>query len=165
MSFTGPDGSDNVAGFGIGGGQPAKTAARLPKLSNAGVSGSALLGSRSDFGPFSVLLAASTTALEVSFGGSWTSWHGFAKNRSSIAERDSSDTGVSGRGFSNRSGGSASVSDFISRAGTASNIFFVEQLSLGLLFARKRSLVGGEELELLFSCLLEHTRGLTRDIF
>ena len=87
------------------------------------------------------------------------------KNRSSIAERDSSDTGVSGRGFSNRSGGSASVSDFISRAGTASNIFFVEQLSLGLLFARKRSLVGGEELELLFSCLLEHTRGLTRDIF
>ena len=58
------------------------------------------------------------------------------------------DTGVSGRGFSNCNSGSASVSDFGSGAGTASDIFFAEHLSLGSIFARKRPLVGGEKLDL-----------------
>ena len=145
MSPTEREGPDNVAGFGVCGGQPVKAVARLFELSSAGVSGSALSGSRSDFGPFSGLLAGSLTAPEVSFLGSWMSWHVFAENRSSRDENGSSDAGVSGRGFSSRSGGSASGSDFISRAGTASDIFFAKQLSLGSIFARKRPLDEGEK--------------------
>lgn len=109
MSSIEREGSDNVAGFGVGGGQPVKADARLFKLSSAGVPGSALSGSRSDFGPFSGLFAASIAAPEVSFVSSWISWYGFAEVRSSIVENGSSDAGVSGRGFSNRSGGSAPV--------------------------------------------------------
>ena len=145
MSSTKREGPGNVAGFGVSGGHPVKADVRPFKLSNAGVFGSALSGSRSDLGPFSGLLAAIVTAPEVSFLGSWMSWHGFAENRSSRAENASSDAGVSGRGFSNRSGGSASGSDFISRAGTASDIFFAEQLGLGSVFARIRPLDEGEK--------------------
>ena len=100
-----------MAGFGVGGAQPVKANSRLSKLSSADRSGSDPSGSMSGFDPFSDFLAASSGAADVSFAGSWISWYGFAGNHSSIADNGSSDTGVSGRGFSNRSGGSASVSD------------------------------------------------------
>lgn len=174
MSSTEREGSGNVARFGVSGGQSAKADARLFKLSSAGISGSTLSGSRRDFGPFSVLLAASITAPEVSIVGSWMSWHSFAENRSSIAENGSSDAGVSGKGFSNRNGGSASVSDFISRADTASGIFFAEQLILGSIFAKTGPLIEDEKPGLHFMTmtlhrsslvLRKHISGLTRDDF
>ncbi len=139
-----------MAGFGVRGGQPVKANARLSKLSNADRSGSDPSGSMSGFDPFSDLLAAGSAAPDVSFAGSWMSRYGFAENHTSIADNGSSDTGVSGRGFSNRSGGSASVSDLISGAGAASTIFFAGKLRLGSILARKKLLLEGKKLWLHF---------------
>ena len=129
-----------MAGFGVGGGQPAKANARLSKVSSSDVSGSDPSGFRSGSEPFLDLLVAGIAAPDVSSTGSWIFWYDFAENHSSMADKGSSEPGVSGRGFSNRSGGSASVSYLIVGAGAASDICFAGELRLGLIFARRKLL-------------------------
>ena len=139
-----------MAGFGVVGGQPTKANARLSKLSSADLSGSDPSGFTSGCEPFLDLFVAVIAAPDVFFGGSWMSWYDFAENHSSMADNGSSNIGVSGRGFSNRSGGSASVSYLISGAGAAADIFFAGEVRLASIFAREKLLLEGRSLWLHF---------------
>ena len=142
-----------MAGLGVGGGQSTKANARLSKLSSADLSGSDPSGFTNGCEPFLDLLVGGIAAPNVFFAGSWMSWYDFAGNHSSMVDNSSSDIGVSGRGFSNRSGGSASVSYRISGAGAASDIFFAGKLRLGSISAREKLLLEGKNLGLHFGAV------------
>ena len=81
--------ADNVAAFGVGGGQPTKANARISKLSSADLSGSDPSGFTNGCELFLDLLVAGIAAPDVSFAGSWMFWCDFAENHSSMAENGS----------------------------------------------------------------------------
>ena len=142
-----------MAALGVGGGQPTNANARFSKLSSADLSGSDPSGFTNGCELFLDLLVAGIAAPDVSFAGSWMSWYDFAENHSSMAENESSDIGVSGRDFSNRSGGSASVSNLISGAGAASDIFSAGELRFGSTSAGEKLLLEGKNLWLQFAAV------------
>ena len=127
-----------MAGFDVGVGQLPKANARFSKLSSADLSGSGTSGFMNGCGPISYILVAGIAVADVFFIGSSMAWYEFAGNHSTMAGNGSFDVGVSGRGFSNRSGGSASVSYRMSGAGAASDIFFAGESKLGSTFAGRK---------------------------
>ena len=139
-----------MAGFDVGVGQPPKANARLSKLSTADLSGSGPSCFTSGCELILHLLVAGIAAADVFLAGSWMSWYELVGNHSSMADNGSFDIGVSGRGFSNHSGGSASVSYLISGAGAASDIFFAGESRLGSRFAGKKPPLEGKILWLHF---------------
>ena len=128
-----------MAGFDVGVGQLPKANARFSKLSSADHSGSGTSGFTNGCEPILHILVAGISAAGVFFIGSWMAWYEFAGNHCSMAGNGSFDVSVSGRGFSNRSGGSEPVSYLMSGAGAASDIFFAGESKLGSTLAgRKR---------------------------
>ena len=127
-----------MAGFDVGVGQLPKANARFSKLSSADLSGSGASGFTNGCEPILHILVAGIAAAEVFFIGSSMAWYEFAGNHSSMAGNGSFDVGVSGRGFSNRSDGSVSVSYRMSGAGAASDISFAGESKLGSTFAGRK---------------------------
>ena len=127
-----------MAGFDVGVGQLPKANARFSKLSSADLSGNGTSGFTNGGEPILHILVAGIAAADFFFIGSSMAWYEFAGNRSSKNGNGSFDVGVSGRGFPNRSGGSALVSYRMLGAGAASDIFFAGESKLGSTFAGRK---------------------------